>query len=94
MGQSYHALWYTSSGPLNTEHRIIVPKLKIKLYDIMGDVAREKGYHLNFVNGVEDRVHLLMCLHPTVTVAPSLARGFTPLVKILLESFWTGIARK
>ncbi|MFZ4634300.1 MAG: IS200/IS605 family transposase, partial [Saprospiraceae bacterium] len=69
MGQSYHALWVHLVWA--TKHRapLIVPKLKIKLYDIMRDIAREKGYHLNFINGVEDHVHLLMCLHPTVTVA-------------------------
>ncbi len=42
----------------------MLPTWKYRLYDKMREIAREKDFHLNFVNGVEDHVHLLVGLKP------------------------------
>jgi putative transposase len=69
MGQTYHALWVHLVW--GTKHRLplIVPTLRYKLYDQLRVIAKEKGYYLDFINGVEDHVHLLMGLHPKFALA-------------------------
>jgi putative transposase len=69
MGQTYHALWVHLVW--GTKHRLplIVPTLRYKLYDQLRVIAKEKGYYLDFINGVEDHVHLLMGLQPKFALA-------------------------
>ncbi|MBL7791234.1 MAG: IS200/IS605 family transposase [Saprospiraceae bacterium] len=69
MGQSYHALWVHLIWGTKYRQPLILPEWKFKLYDQLRDISKEKGYYLDFINGVEDHVHLLMGLKPTHTVA-------------------------
>ncbi len=74
MGKTYHALWVHLVW--STKHRapLIVPELKYKLYDKMREIAKEKGFYLDFVNGVEDHVHLLVGLKPSDSI-PNIVRN-------------------
>jgi len=69
MGQTYHSVWVHFVWA--TKHRapLITPRLKHELYSILRSVAEEKGYHLNFINGVEDHVHLLMRIPPRFAIS-------------------------
>jgi len=69
MGQTYHAIWIHLIWGTKYRLPLIVPKIKFKLYDKLRDIARDKGYYLDFVNGVEDHVHLLVGLHPKFAIA-------------------------
>ena len=69
MGQSYHALWVHLIWSTRYRRPQITPEVKYKLYDIIRQIAKEKDYYLDFINGVEDHVHLLMCLKPKFAVA-------------------------
>jgi putative transposase len=69
MGKTYHALWVHLVWATKYRQPLIVPKLKYLLYDQLRDIAQDKGYHLNFINGVEDHVHLLMEIAPRFSVS-------------------------
>ena len=68
MGQTYHALWVHLIWGTKYRQPLIIPSLKYKLYDKMREIAKEKGYCLDFINGVEDHVHLLMGLKPSQSI--------------------------
>ena len=68
-GQTYHALWVHLVWSTKNRQPLIVPGLKYKLYDILREIAREKGYYLDFINGVEDHVHLLMGIKPRYAIS-------------------------
>ncbi len=69
MGQTYHALWVHLVWGTKYRQPLIIPRLKPLLYDCLRDIAIEKGYYLDFINGVDDHVHLLMGLKPTQNVS-------------------------
>ncbi len=69
MAQSYHAVWIHLVWATKNRQPLIVPSLKFKLYDKFREIAKDKGYHLDFVNGIEDHVHLLVGLHPKFSVS-------------------------
>ena len=64
MGQTYHALWVHLVWSTKYRQSLIVPSLKFKLYDKFREIAKAKEYHLDFVNGMEDHVHLLVGVKP------------------------------
>jgi len=68
MGRTYHALWVHLVWA--TKHRLplITPALKYPLYDMMREIATGKGFYLDFVNGVEDHVHLLVGMKPSNSI--------------------------
>lgn len=52
-----HLIWSTKN-----RNKIITPDLKYKLYDHIKDNARKKGIYLDFINGVDDHIHLLISI--------------------------------
>lgn len=68
MSKTFHSLWVHLIWSTKYRQPLILPSLKYKLYDKMRDISRDKGYHLDFVNGVEDHVHLLMGLKPAHSI--------------------------
>ncbi len=69
MGQSYHALWVHLVWGTKYRQPTITKELKFRLFSKLREIAKEKGYHLDFINGVEDHVHLLVALHPSCSIA-------------------------
>ncbi|MBI5916818.1 MAG: IS200/IS605 family transposase [Bacteroidetes bacterium] len=69
MGQTYHAIWVHLIWSTKYRQPLIVQELKFKLYDKFREIAKVKDYHLDFVNGVEDHVHLLMGIKPKFAIA-------------------------
>ena len=69
MGQTYHSVWVHLVWA--TKHRtpLITPGLKHERYSILRGIAEAKGYHLNFINGVEDHIHLLMRIPPQFAIS-------------------------
>jgi len=54
-----HLVWSTKN-----REPIIEPSWKLKLYDQIRAISEEKDYGLNFINGIEDHVHLLINYRP------------------------------
>ncbi len=72
-----HLIWSTKN-----RNKIITPDLKYKLYDHIKDNARKNDIYLDFINGVEDHVHLLI----SIKAEQSLSK-LTQLIKGE-SSFW------
>jgi len=68
MGKTYHSLWVHLVWGTKYRQPLIVPSLKIPLYDKMREIAWDKNFYLDFINGVEDHVHLLIGLKPTDSI--------------------------
>ncbi|WP_250629906.1 IS200/IS605 family transposase [Rhodoflexus caldus] len=67
--QNYLALWYHLIWA--TKHRLpfIQRAWKWELYGRMRDFCETKGYHLDFINGIEDHVHLLLSPKPQYAIS-------------------------
>ena len=72
-----HLIWSTKN-----RNKIITPDLKYKLYEHIKDNARKKEIYLDFINGVEDHIHLLI----SIKAEQSLSK-ITQLIKGE-SSFW------
>ncbi len=60
----YHIVFSTKE-----RQRIIIPKIKEELYKYMCGVARNNRGQILRVNGVEDHVHLLAKIKPSIAVS-------------------------
>lgn len=69
MPQTYSSLWIHLIWATKHRQADILPAFRLKLYDKMRLVAKEKNIHLNFVNGTADHVHALISLKTTQTVS-------------------------
>lgn len=67
--QNYLALWYHLIW--TTKHRLpfIQRVWKWELYGRMRDFCETKGYLLDFINGIEDYVHLLLSPQPQYVIS-------------------------
>ena len=64
MGKTYYALWVHLVWATKYLQSLIVPSLKLPLYEKMREIAGAQDFYLDFINGVEDHVHLLVGLEP------------------------------
>ena len=60
----YHVVFSTKERV-----RVLLPDHRKKLWNYMWGVLKNKQCHLYQINGVEDHVHLLMALHPSIALA-------------------------
>lgn len=67
--QTYSALWIHLIWSTKNRQPIISQKLKYKLYDQIREICLDKTYHLDFINGIEDHIHLLISLSPKFSVS-------------------------
>jgi putative transposase len=67
--QTYSALWVHLIWSTKNRQPIISQKLKYKLYDQIREICIDKTYHLDFINGIEDHIHLLISLSPKFSVS-------------------------
>jgi len=67
--QTFATLWAHLIWSTKYREHTIIPSLKYKLYDYIRKVSKEKGYHLDFINGVSDHVHLLYSLKPNQNIS-------------------------
>ena len=67
-----HYVWGTKK-----RQPFITPELKPLLYEQIRQIAKENGFHLNFINGVADHVHLLFALDSVTTIShiPKMLKG-------------------
>ena len=69
MGQSYIAIWFHLVW--STKHRepFIQNSWKMELYAHIREYCKEKEYHLDFINGMPDHVHLLVSPKSTFAIS-------------------------
>lgn len=66
--QSYTSLWVHLVWSTKNRQPLIHLQLKKPLYDRMREIADEKDFRIDFINGIEDHVHLLVSLKSTQSV--------------------------
>ncbi len=59
-----HAVWATKK-----REPFLKKSIRPILFQHILNNAREKGIHIDFINGVEDHVHCLISLNPSQTIA-------------------------
>jgi putative transposase len=64
MAQSYLSLWYHLVWSTKNREPMIDKAWKWELYDHIKSYCKHKAYHLDFINGTEDHVHLLISPKP------------------------------
>ncbi len=67
--QKYYALWVHLVWTTKNRKPLISKELKLPLYRKIQEICKDKEYHLDFINGVEDHVHLLISLNPKFAVS-------------------------
>ncbi len=67
--QSYSNLWIHVIWATKYRESLISKEIKYLLYDYIREICRELDYHLDFINGVEDHVHLLFSLNPVHSIS-------------------------
>ena len=67
--QKYYALWVHLVWTTKNRKPLISKELKFPLYRKIQEICKDKEYHLDFMNGVEDHIHLLISLNPKFAVS-------------------------
>ena len=68
-GASYKSVWIHFIWSTKNRRPLLIENIRLKLYDYIREICTELNYYLDFINGVEDHVHLLMSLHTSDTIA-------------------------
>jgi putative transposase len=69
MGQSYISIWFHLVWSTKNRESFIQNSWKMELYAHIKEYCQQKGYHLDFINGMPDHIHLL--ISPKATFAIS-----------------------
>jgi REP element-mobilizing transposase RayT len=59
----YHFIWGTKN-----KLPLITPTVEARLFPYIGYKCKELGYFLHAINGVEDHIHLLISLTPSILI--------------------------
>ncbi len=69
MPQTFTALWVHLIWATKNREPILHKSIRIPLYKQIRIIAAQKGYHLDFINGVEDHVHCLFSVQPSCSIS-------------------------
>jgi putative transposase len=67
--QSYLSLWYHLVCSTKNREPFIYKSWKWQLYDHIREFCKQKEYHLDFINGTEDHIHLLISPKPVFSLS-------------------------
>lgn len=65
----FHLVWSTKN-----RQKFIHKEIKPRLYTYMRAVIEKEGAHLLYINGIEDHVHLLVVMPPTILIPDLIAK--------------------
>ena len=69
MAHSYTSLWYHLVWSTKYRQPLLEKAWRWRLYDCIRHYCQYKGYHFDCANGVEDHVHVLVSLKPTLAIS-------------------------
>ena len=72
MSRTFTALYFHFIFHTKCNRPLLVKSIRPRLYKYFGGIARRKGMSLLSVGGVEDHVHSLLSLPPTICVADAM----------------------
>lgn len=69
MSQSYYSLWYHLVWSTKNRIPLIEKSWKWLLYNHIKEYCAIKEYHLDFINGTENHIHLLISPKPIFSIS-------------------------
>lgn len=69
MPQSFSNIWIHATWATKLRFPILDKKWRVELFKYMLQASQDENIQMDFINGVEDHVHILFKLHTTQTVA-------------------------
>lgn len=69
MANTYHQIYIQAVFAVKHREAVITKEWRTKLFSIIGNLINETGCKTIIVNGVEDHVHCLLGLKPTISVS-------------------------
>ena len=69
MKMPYIKIWIHLVWSTKNRQQMISSELKLKLYQHIRENANEKGIHIDFINGIEEHIHLLVSLKADQSVS-------------------------
>lgn len=69
MSNTYHQVYIQAVFAVKYREAIITNECKSKIFSVIGNLINETGCKTIIVNGVEDHVHCLLGLKPTVSIS-------------------------
>lgn len=69
---SYISSYFHCVFSTKERSRLITPSLEERLWPFLGGIARQNGMTTVIVGGVEDHVHILLSLPPTMAIAKAM----------------------
>ena len=77
MKMPYIKIWIHLVWSTKNRQQMISSELKLKLYQHIRENANEKGIHIDFINGIEEHIHLLVSLkaYQSVSKVAQLIKG-------------------
>jgi len=69
MANTYHQVYLQIVFAVKYRNAVIDEKWRPKLLSVIGHLINETGCKTIIVNGVEDHVHCLLALKPTITIS-------------------------
>ncbi|MEX0966624.1 MAG: IS200/IS605 family transposase [Bacteroidia bacterium] len=64
MSQTYHSIWLHLIWSTKNREPLLTKEIRFSLFDQIREISKENDYYLDFINGVEDHLHCLVCLKP------------------------------
>ena len=64
LAQTFHKIWIHLIWTTHNRQQLLIPNVPIQLRGFVKNVAEEKGYHYDIMNGVADHVHCLFSINP------------------------------
>jgi REP element-mobilizing transposase RayT len=72
MSNTYTSLHYHVVFSTKHRERWITPEIEERVWSYLGGIARQKDLRPLLVGGVEDHIHILLGMPPTVTISEAL----------------------
>ena len=69
---SYTSCYFHCVFSTKERRKLITPALEKRLWPFLGGIARQNGMKAIIVGGVEDHIHILLSLPPTMPVAKAM----------------------
>ncbi|WP_264552971.1 IS200/IS605 family transposase [Flavobacterium sp. N2038] len=69
MANTYHQIYLQVVFAVKHREAVITKEWRAKLFSIIGNLINETGCKTIIVNGIEDHVHCLLGLKPTISVS-------------------------
>jgi putative transposase len=69
MPQTFYQIWIHLVWATKNREPVLQKDKRIFIFQYIIQMTREKGYHIDVLNGIEDHVHCLIFLQPTYALS-------------------------